>query len=184
MPTLLWYILLGALHEISHLVAAAWFGLLDFSTLYDEQRHLWSLCNSLLGIVIERRWQTTFDESIEHGRQISMIRHIGWVCSVCIAVVAYYLNARKRANTARGSPLDNPAVWAAVITALEALSTDLLRLEQYVLPLFPAAIEPSKAAFFCGNFGLILLNPAYTSTSNGQKTALDILEKMISGERI
>ena len=33
--------------------------------------------------------------------------------------------------------------------------------------------------FFCGNFGILLLNPSWLSIDGG-RTALDVLEKMVS----
>ena len=74
-----------------------------------------------------------------------------------------------------------------MLTAIESISTDLFGLENYILPLFPTlrggtnnSINTNTLTFYCGNFGLILLNPAYSATAKGCETALDILEKMIS----
>lgn len=59
----------------------------------------------------------------------------------------------------------------AVLTALEAISTDLLGLY--------AITATNKCVFYCGNFGVLLLHEAWTKGDHG-KTALDILERMIS----
>lgn len=186
--TLKWYLAFGALHELSHVAIAALIGLIDFENFRGLSR--------LVVIFIERRWQMTVvsavcDASIEW--EIALVRHIGWVVSVVIAVAVYVHSLKKEKS---GSPLgycyDTPIVRAAAITAIEALSTDLLGLERYLIPLFPMPISGTTiesnagdgcvklVTFFCGNFGLILLNPAYSATGNGRKTALDILEKMIS----
>jgi len=68
-------------------------------------------------------------------------------------------------------------VLAAYATALDGISTDLLGF-------IPANISQSNSEarttipFFCGNFGIILINSAWINTDGGKK-ALDILEKMV-----
>lgn len=78
---------------------------------------------------------------------------------------------------------------AAVVTALEALQTDLLRIQladhfsfsaaDPADPADPAATAAAAAAriLFCGNFGIILVNLAWAT--RGSRDALSILEKMI-----
>lgn len=82
------------------------------------------------------------------------IRHAGWLASVLLAVAMSALSDNKA----------TPVSISAWITALEAITTDLMGL-------FPVS---SKGVLFCGNFGIILLNKQWDS-----KTALDVLEKMV-----
>ena len=204
MSTLKWYLLFGVLHELSHMAAAAWLGLFHF-----QVGDMLGFCKWLFKIMLERRWQipititsatTSYSCSANTmiEGEIALVRHFGWMFSLILAVGAYTYTSKtiktnKLSAVASSSPIDNPMVWAAVITALEAMSTDLFGLERYILPFFPM-LNPTNdslvyahdggcikmVTFFCGNFGLILLNPAYTATDNGRKTALNILEKMIS----
>lgn len=177
-----WYLLFGLLHELSHAFAAWCLGLVDLRAALAGNG--WGL-QFAMKLAAERRWELPLaDDAAGAEWKIAMVRHTGWACSVLLAA-AVYAHASKNRGKSFDGPLDHPAVWAAIITALEALSTDLLGLERYILPFFPRAAPSSSGCtravtFFCGNFGLILLNPAYTATEEGKKTALDILEKMIS----
>ena len=68
------------------------------------------------------------------------------------------------------------ATIAAVVTALEAVSTDLLGLGvPSSLGAVASSSSSSSVTLLCGNFGVILINAAWA----GKKEALDILEKMI-----
>ena len=110
-----------------------------------------------------------------------IVRHSGWVFSVVLAMTIVILQGhvmkqhRKRVSTASVPIL----AIASSLTALEAVSTDLLRLR--TLPIFgPSSPTPSMTStFFCGNFGLIVLNSAWTWIDGGKHT-LDLLEKMVS----
>lgn len=188
-----WYLLFGALHELAHFAIAAWLGLLEHhqQPISSGSGVIGGVFRWLCQLMIERRWQLSLSTETTHGR-IAVVRHAGWVFSVFIATAFYTKEARALKNkhilsssSPIGSPLNHPAVYAAILTAIEALSTDLFGLEKYILPLFPVGASfgsnhNNAVTFFCGNFGLILLNPAYQSTDTGRKTALDILEKMIS----
>ena len=197
LATLLWYLLFGLLHELSHLVAAVWVGLFTV----DHTNVSTDIFQRFFTIIFQRRWEISISTSSSSmavvEEQIHFVHHVGWIFSLIIAAGAYVIHSHNNNNISKNKtnpdsntshPLTNPLVWAAVITALEAISTDLFGLEKYVLPLFPllnydkCAHDESEMVlrFFCGNFGLILLNPAYTTTESGRKTALDILEKMIS----
>ena len=61
---------------------------------------------------------------------------------------------------------------AAYITALEGMTTDLFGF-------VPQQSNRSYMTFFCGNFGILLLNSSWLSIDGG-RTALDVLEKMVS----
>mmetsp|Transcript_2825 Transcript_2825/g.6181 ORF Transcript_2825/g.6181 Transcript_2825/m.6181 type:complete len:1521 (-) Transcript_2825:409-4971(-) len=193
MSALKWYVLLGAFHELSHMAAASWFGLLDFDDYSGTLGLRW-----LISIIFERRWQMPIDYSKRSATiewKLGLVRHSGWIFSLIYALLAYmYVFNYNKKRSIASSPLQNAAVWAAAITAVEAMSTDLLGLEMLALPFFPVSKSESATGcignangacvkmdtFFCGNFGIILLNPAYSATESGRRTALDILEKMIS----
>lgn len=65
-------------------------------------------------------------------------------------------------------------VVAAYATALEGISTDLLGM----IPAISQSTSATTIPFFCGNFGIILINSAWINTDGGKK-ALDMLEKMV-----
>ena len=199
LATLLWYLLFGLLHELSHLVAAVWVGL--FTIDYTNNDNVSNIFKRFFKMLVQRRWELSISTSSSSiaaiEEQVDFVHHFGWMFSLIVAVGAYVIIHNHNNNISKNKtnsdsntshPLNNPLVWAAVITALEAISTDLFGLEKYILPLFPllnydkCAHDKSEIVlrFFCGNFGLILLNPAYTTTESRRKTALDILEKMIS----
>ena len=133
---------------------------------------------------------------------VRAIHHAGWVCSLILAVVCHLLHITARTRTnhrdkkerstvnviqrllTRFSSMGiflNPAVtFAAYITAMEAIATDLLGF----IPIHPHNHQdPSSSSHFiicfCGNFGVLLLNPSWLSIDGG-RTALDILEKMVN----
>lgn len=62
---------------------------------------------------------------------------------------------------------------AAYITALEGVTTDLFGLVPHVQN------GSGYVTFFCGNFGILLMNSSWLSIDGG-RTALDVLEKMVS----
>lgn len=72
---------------------------------------------------------------------------------------------------------------AAYITAIEGISTDLLGLTPHRDSFSGNGDDNGTSftylTFFCGNFGVLLLNPSWLSVDGG-RTALDVLEKMVS----
>lgn len=127
---------------------------------------------------------------------IRTVRHAGWVVSLTLAMVCHFLHSlakwRKRETlrdtkdrSARFDDLNiflNPAILlAAYITAMEAITTDLFGFT----PVYTRNYEDSTASSsrfiicFCGNFGVLLLNPMWMSVDGG-RTALDVLEKMVN----
>jgi hypothetical protein len=65
--------------------------------------------------------------------------------------------------------------YAAYVTAIEAVVTDLLGWT----PRHAFATTASTLVVcYCGNFGIILLNPSWLSIDGG-RTALEVLEKMV-----
>ena len=173
--TIIWYLVFGALHELSHVAVATWFGLLDYNN--SSFQDVISVCRWQLSIMFGRRWEMTINTDMSSTFEINTIRHFGWIFSVVIAMVTYHVH-RSRNNKFNNksmhnncnnncSPLNNPLVYAAALTAIESISTDLFGLENYLLPLFPTlrggtnnSINTNTLTFYCGNFGLILLNPA------------------------
>ncbi len=152
-----WYILFGALHELAHLLAAAAIVFLTTASLLPLD---WkSLSASLL---LRQTVVSVPLEASDHG----WIRHAGWIFSALLAVLACRIT-RRHSHHSSSSKMRT----MAVLTALEALLTDLLGVY--------ATTTSSKCVFYCGNFGVLLLHDAWTKADQG-KTALDILERMIS----
>eukprot|EP00931_Biecheleriopsis_adriatica_P026260 TRINITY_DN15999_c0_g2_i2.p1 TRINITY_DN15999_c0_g2~~TRINITY_DN15999_c0_g2_i2.p1 ORF type:complete len:1401 (-),score=231.76 TRINITY_DN15999_c0_g2_i2:11-4213(-) len=90
--------------------------------------------------------------------QACAVRHSGWIFSALCACWAMWKAS------------DGKLQLAAGVTAVEAVSSDLLGLSH------PCMLQsPSMGWFFCGNFGLILINEAWKKGSK----AKDILEKMV-----
>jgi len=184
--TIIWYLVFGVLHELSHVAIAT-------ILLGQSLNTFESLYQFVLRAMLGRCWEMTIDTDMPSTFAINTIRHFGWIFSVVVAMVTCHVH-RSRNNKFNSknncnkncSPLNNPLVYAAALTAIESISTDLFGLENYLLPLFPTlggtnnSINTNTVTFYCGNFGLILLNPAYNATAKGCETALDILEKMIS----
>lgn len=96
--------------------------------------------------------------------QVALVRHAGWIFSLCMALLATAVVA----NNSKTKNKYDGAKTAAIITAVEAIATDLLG--------FGAV---GRATFLCGNFGIILVNPSWTSGHDHGKTALQILKKMV-----
>ena len=194
MPALAWYLFFGVLHELSHVAMAVWFN------LYRVQlRDVGSICKWIFRFMFDKRWEMAINNNYNTcdiamvERQIDVVRHSGWIFSLILVVAvgayhSYYAGREKNSiEISMSAAIHNPMVWAAALTAIEAISTDLVGLENYILPLLPIHSSSSSiggggkvVTFFCGNFGLILLNPAYNDTKSGRKLSLDILEKMIS----
>ena len=183
---LAFHALFGAVHEASHLAAAWWTGRLpDVANLTDSAN---VVAKAMLGrhVVVAANvsdGHVTFD--------IDLVRHAGWVASAMVAITVAIASCRYRDSSQIGKckPRSNAAVeprWsmsaaatiAAVVTALEAVSTDLLGIGVPSLAASgadPAGAAASSITLLCGNFGVILINAAWA----GKKEALDILEKMV-----
>lgn len=174
------------------------------------------------------------DDDIILHRRIRIILHAGWIYSVLLAVSCHLLHCYARKTKRKWSqhqhqrrpvPLQlegcdillflqekvidifySPILpIAAYITALEAVSTDLLG---FVPASDYSSLSSSSQKYshlllhqyhhhddgggggnyhhrvlllrcFCGNFGILLLNPSWLAIDGG-RTALDILEKMIN----
>ena len=148
--------------------------------------------------VSEEQQQQQGDGIEYYDRARSIITHAGWMFSVMLAVGCHALHIAARnstfnnmqllRNNRKGGVFNtrsvmkvflNPAIpIVAYITALEAIVTDLFGFTpiQY---LDDKTADSSIIICFCGNFGILLLNPSWLSIDGG-RTALDVLEKMIN----
>lgn len=140
-----WYLVFGAAHELSHVFAGLMLGCWP--------KMSWS---NLLSILLFRQVQV----KTSRAWQEVAIRHAGWLASVFIAV-------------AMCTVCDSTARCAAILTAAEACLSDLCRLERRREP--STELGSLDGWFWCGNFGLILLNGAWAATPEPMK---DILQKM------
>ena len=141
-----WYVAFGAAHEAAHVAAAAIVGRLDGAGGY------MNIARALFGRHVYLPALALADRS-----EVLFVQHFAWICSVVLAVGAYALT---RTNVddkhAKGCRSDAAAamVLAAIVTALEALTSDLLRArpgESHFSPFADKAMQTSL--FFCGNFG-------------------------------
>jgi hypothetical protein len=151
------YVIFGILHEGSHFAVAKLLG--------------YGGCSSLVGLLFGRICSIPSLTKAEDW-EIDMVRHAGWITSVLVALAFGSVLHRRKGSWMSQQQLHSACLWAAVMTALEGISTDLLS--------FASFSVMSKTTFLCGNFGVILLNPGWTNTPGDYgKTALDLLEKMI-----
>eukprot|EP00931_Biecheleriopsis_adriatica_P010461 TRINITY_DN11152_c1_g1_i1.p1 TRINITY_DN11152_c1_g1~~TRINITY_DN11152_c1_g1_i1.p1 ORF type:complete len:1458 (-),score=249.36 TRINITY_DN11152_c1_g1_i1:158-4531(-) len=139
------HILFGFTHELAHVAAALIFGFAP----------AWSTSN-LIGIFFGRRVE--IPAAAGHRLQEAVIRHAGWLWSLSVALAALLLQR------------DSLVTAAAFLTAVEAISSDLL-----LLSLRKESGDKSTGWFFCGNFGMILIDKAWGAGA----AAKEILEKMI-----
>ena len=128
----------------------------------------------------------------DEGVSIAIIVHSGWLFSLLLAVGCHYLHVLARGkdgqrgvgdedgggsiilgirSVVRGllRPFVGPTLpLAAYVTAIEAMVTDLLGF----VPVHPHLMQDGSSsatasfACFCGNFGILLLNPSWVSSCN------------------
>ena len=82
--------------------------------------------------------QVDIPMAAECKRCRELVRHAGWIASLLFAGAVWRFRAGRE------------IVAAAALTAAEALASDLL-----------AGAEPLSDRFFCGNFGMLLLDAAW-----------------------
>ena len=160
------YFIFGALHESAHLITASW--LLPASSslsaiLNDDDNN--NIATLILRIMLGRCINIPIDNTTNNAMTIALITHSGWIFSMSIAILCHALYKQRRIS---------PVVpLAAYITALEGMTTDLFG--------FIPQQQSNRGymTFFCGNFGILLLNSSWLSIDGG-RTALDVLEKMVS----
>jgi len=161
------YIICGFLHEAAHIsVASLYHSQFEFGV----SPKLVVLLQAIFG-----RYSILQQSEEEHH---DIIRHAGWIFSVLLAIVCHLLHNYKRTtkndNNDKGSSILGNIAMVAYITAFEAIVTDLLQL----IPMHTVTQNDSIICF-CGNFGILLLNPSWLSIDGG-RTALDVLEKMVN----
>lgn len=159
----------GCLHECAHLAVARALGarvqILEIWAAFGLQR-----CVVLEGLTTARA---------------AAVRHAGWVVSLWAAAVAVAVASTHADDTAPRFNSKIPIAAAAVLVACEALASDLFGWEASFrappgqaksstaasLSSVPAA--PTRFAFHCGNFGLVLLG------KDNSEHVLGILKKMV-----
>lgn len=124
------------------------------------------------------------DDVMKLPTRISIITHTGWIVSVLLAILCHYALHYKRSILGIKINLMSPmVVLVAYVTALEGITTDLFG---FVPQYFSWQQQQQQTngyhylTFFCGNFGILLLNSSWLSIDGG-RTALDVLEKMVRG---
>lgn len=162
MRLLLFYFVTGLLHELAHVAVAAWFGLhhgliVVAKTEQQDESFLWMAFR----IMVERSVHLPMLEQAD-DTTVGMIRHVGWIFSLFLAWIThrYLKNSFPELQ------------MATRCTALDALLTDLFGL---------LAGSPHhggrRATLLCGNLGLIIVNPAWTSDQG--ETAFQVLKRMV-----
>jgi len=197
-----YYLLFGAIHELAHVVVAAYcFGssppfvaVASSSSSSINFVEFWGSVLFLRRSAFEGSGGAT--EEQEEQQHEPFIRHVGWIASVVVAACLMLVSnrpAKKNVRTGTLTPSSSfscslsSARWAAVLTAVEAVYTDLLGLP--VIPLFFVVRSghpsvASRAYYYCGNFGILLLHQAWwngrdCSNDGNWTSALDVLEKMV-----
>lgn len=183
-----YYIVFGALHELSHIACASILHIIYGSTSFNEFLRDF-VADGLLAVLfrtILARQCVLPPLGLGNDDRVvawaeSMIRHSGWIFSVVLAVLVCSiakLRMRQQKTADSISTVTQPIVIGAIITAVEALWTDLFCLS--TVPLFgPTTLQSAGATYLCGNFGVIAINTVWTSADNGQHT-LDLLQRMIT----
>jgi len=204
----LYYVVFGAIHELSHVAVAIW--LYGSDAVLRPTGPQGDSDDSLLGVVpflyrtlVGRQSvvQTTssltkvcpggifFCDKGISGEEL--IRHTGWIVSILVLfmLVSYHgysiCQCNGLGNLTSRSRI-NARLFAAALTAVEALCTDLFQLQRIGVSVIPGVLLPPSSTlgssscmvFFCGNFGIILLHHAWLTSDNGSR-ALDVLEKMV-----
>ena len=180
----IWYIFFGIVHEVSHLITAWW---LDYPFIQFSQDE----------------WFRLFYEVVL-GRQCSLpnalsqiegpVRHAGWIFSVLLVAVLLiaarfnrlfqYSNNSSSSDKSQYSFItaisSSGMLLAALVTAFEAISTDLIGLKPFLSLCTPSSTtESGLLCFYCGNFGIILLNHWWLQDHHTKAVALDTLQQMI-----
>lgn len=161
---LAWYLVLGLLHEGSHLLSAWFLG------IWRLEKH-----QSVTGLLIKAMFGRACDISMEGAdnqdeESLAIIRHAGWIASLVIAILIHLAASGTSSDKPRGrmALISSGARLAAWITCFEALCADLLGI----------GVVAGRSELFCGNFGLILIHSTWVEDDRG-RSALDMLERMV-----
>ena len=175
--TLLQYFVFGALHELSHIVAALVLYLTNYQSSYPIHQDGVTL---IYQVLVGRSISLVTSESTE-----IIVRHTGWIFSLLLSVAIYFCDSltvkkhvKLQSSTMKG------LFQVASITAMEAIATDLFELSPtFLVPTFlkhhlPMPLGAGQRIFFCGNFGIVLLHHLWFEDRG--KAALDCLEQMVN----
>ena len=142
------YFVFGALHELVHLfVGVFWL------SCHDAVRSSW------YQVFVGRQTHFSDDDCDDEP----VLRHSGWIFSLFLALFLRKLTSNSSTIT-----------WVATVVAIEALWTDLLRLPTLTAMSLP--ITDGVSTYFCGNFGIILVQDAWLKNTS---KALDVLQRMV-----
>ena len=157
---LTWYVLFGALHEATHVTVAYWVGVpWNEGIIHD------GLLPFLFRTAVGRQCVIlNLNEVMLQENAMSLVRHAGWIASLLLVL----LIPQRFQN----------ANWAASLTAIEAITTDLLGWKALLPgPTTFTSLGATASLLSCGNFGIILLHHLWL-TDQGQ-AALDVLQRMV-----
>lgn len=171
--SLSFYAAFGFLHEGCHIVASR------LGSSHGIRRDGVSLSDLLRALLGRYSLIHMDDDECHEGEcRLAMlfVVHSAWIFSVLLALACHAMHRRVRGRECVASWLRSPFLpYAAYVTALEAIATDLLGL----VPHNGFVANGAKIIVcYCGNFGIILLNPSWLSIDGG-RMALNVLEKMV-----
>ena len=180
-----WYFIFGVAHECIHLTTGILLGVINYG-------HVVAHWKSMAADVLFHRQITIpcteLNSTCLYDWRLVLIRHSGWLFSVILAI---FINHKRHRHHDKAKDIgahsflgSNWCFTAAILTALDAMATDLLSLGKLSFSDQSSFVSTTissnrfnSVVLHCGNFGVILLSGAWFG--NGGKTALDILEKMI-----
>jgi hypothetical protein len=190
---LLWYIFCGILHELSHYVVYYYYYYYywmlalrtekvdSFDDPNDDDVLLPSSTITASGtisflyeLLLGRSCPIQLDDhDDDQDTTVFWIRHSGWIGSSIVLMIAVLLQYHYGHDKNKNNNDDHYRFFlmASFVTLLEALSTDLFLWK----PLLP--IYNPRAIFFCGNFGILILNPVWLQHKD---SFLDVLQEMVS----
>ena len=165
------YYVFGFLHECSHLVTSWLLG--QWTPPNDAQSLATILAQALVGRACHVGGLR--EDSAFH----LVVRHAGWMTSLLVACIVQCcccaITTTKPANEKSTAGMISALVASccyvsAWTTFVEAFCSDFLQI---------GGIADARGFFFCGNFGLVLINSAAWSDLDGGRKALDMLERLV-----
>jgi hypothetical protein len=191
----LWYLLFGAVHEVSHLVTAWWLG---YDLVSENLQQGVDIPKSSLGQSTNPWVRLAYEVIL--GRQCSLpnlpldlegpVRQAGWITS-CLLVICLILHCHlfkgfdcstkqdnrkgSEKNEKEWSCVEDAMLVAALVTAFEAVATDFMGWN----PILPLSVGTIRQTFYCGNFGMIMLSHCWFKNSETKTAALDTLQQMV-----
>ena len=179
---LFWYVLFGVFHELVHVLAVKVITTTTTTTknpvLNDGIMTI--LIRAMLGRACHIHADDDDDGTSLSSWEVAFIKHSGWIVSVVIALFTMLLSRRHRDDLNSSGMINycNDIQLAAIVTAFEAVCSDFFNLG--TISGLNHRSSNLMYFFYCGNFGVILLSPAWTTTNHDYgKTSLTLLEKMI-----